>query len=275
MTSKHLRLLLAPTKILLPLCASLSLLSINCSKPDDWRYQAAIEEDEVTATPADLGIARNIVVPVAHYGRGDGSEMQAMLPTGLAVVQVVTCMNEEGHRNLRIVGPPTHRGVYWNQLLDDMAAIREVALLHRIGLDPRGTDWRAILRDAAEAECGLCVIYCRYNETDADAEYWGVLFDSIAQKPLVSFSAPFNLRPPVTEEDHGSEDDKIWACEADVRAETKLRQLIRDSVWDFAAQRGRRDTTTQPNPWNTGEPLSPRNANKLWDEIAKRLFQRP
>ena len=252
--------------------------AINCSQSEkDWRYRSSPTTDEVTAAPSDLGIARNIVVPVAHYDRENGVETQAMMPTGLAVAQVVTCMDEDGRRSLRMVGPPTQRAALWNQMLDDMPAIREVALLHRIGMDPRGTDWRTILRDAAQADCGLCVIYCRFVDTDADAEYWGVLFDSISQKPIATFNAPFTFHPPETEKHHRNEDDKPWACEADVRAEAKLRTLIRDSVWDFASQRGRTSdpTTTQPNPWNNSNSLSPRDGSRLWEEITRRLFQRP
>jgi hypothetical protein len=224
-----------------------------------WRVQPP--EDELGAVPVeprDMGLTPG---EVAAEGRHtlDASPSQGRFPTGLSVVQVVAIA--DGPQATRAVRPAqmaVDRQAYWLGLADDLPGMREVRVQRQRGLDPRGADHREILDEALKGRCNLCLVYARVLDSPADAEYFGVLYDARSGTALVAFRCPVELqkkqRKACDRHEHEFDDGE---CISSYLAEARLRQLVRDTLWDLA-KLDQRDATTQPSPWQTDDPLVPR-----------------
>ncbi len=219
--------------------------------PEDELGAVAVEPNDIGLTPEEVaGSGRHILDATPSSGR---------FPTGLSVVQVVATVDgPEVTRTVRPAQMAGDRQAYWLGLADDLPGMREVRLQRQRGLDPRGTGHREILDEALNSRCNLCLIYARVLDTNADAEYFGVLYDARSGTALAAFRSTANLqkqqRKACDRHEHEFDDGE---CISSYLAEARLRQMVRDTLWDLA-KRDQREPTTQPSPWQTDLPLAPR-----------------
>lgn len=252
--------------MLLAALAALAALATGCSEVQVRdKYTVPSGETAVSIRAEDIGLP-------ADSKREAGSVVLATeapsgrFPTGLAVIRIDAFTTEQGsERSLRLTEIETHRAIYWNHLLDDLPAIREVVFPRTLGLDPRGYNMEEILQAAAQQNCGLCLIYAKVSDTTSDAEYVGGLWDTEKREPLAAFRAPATLGMCLKLQLEEAEGPMSIVREADFRAQQGFGRLIRDAIWDFAEQ----DTGSpdlQPSPWrNTDVPLFPRDYEKRRD----------
>lgn len=249
------------------LTISLALVFTGCHSKART-YTAPVSELPISVAPEDIGVTAG-QFPSFGTKELDATPTMGRFPTGIAVVQVDAMTSEaKGTHLIQLASMSVERGAYWNQLLDDLPALREVIIHRTTGLDPRGVPYRAFLKKSVEKNCGLCLIYARVHVNDAEVEYVGVLWDVIHEKPLNVYRTVVTIeecrRDDPKDADIEEDDDdyeekkKEWTSEAEFRAEADLRQFVRYSIWDMARRDGF-EPTTQPNPWQTDRPIYPRN----------------
>lgn len=243
------------------------------------KYQVAVKEKIVPVRAEDLGVSEAFFQKIGVHLLNNEPTL-GRFPAGLCVARVTAFTTEKGKQGkLRVTKPPVHHAIYWNHLLDELSAIREVVFLGKPGLDPRGYDLREVVEAAANLECSFCLIYAKLENSDADAEYVGVFWDTSKFKPLAVLRTPVVLPAEFQEEslqDENVEMD-IGVCEADFRAEQDFRRLVRDVLWDMVA-RDQTAPTTQPSPWrieeDDGLPSFPRDYERYRDSRYDRLWRR-
>lgn len=212
-----------------------------------WRDQAP--DDELTATEItrqDLGLVAK--VPTSAPA-DDPSEI--IFPTGLAVVRVGAAMeNANGKRFLLASNRPDQQA-YWNQLFNDLPSIREVVVLTSNGLNPAGFGQKDIFRRAATQNCRLCLIYARVAAVDGDSpsEFAAVLWDAHESKLLATYQVPIGVE---------GDENKV---DPDDRAESDLRDNVRDTVWTLA-KKHEPSIDTKTSPWGTNAPMLPRTGER-------------
>ncbi|MEK6643347.1 MAG: hypothetical protein AABZ08_05510 [Planctomycetota bacterium] len=239
------------------------LVFVTACRSDSHTYVSPVKEEQICVTPVDLGVTHD-QLPPSGAKELDKTPTIGRFPTGISVVRInaVTDSDSTTH-HIQLASMTVERSAYWNQLLDDFPALREVTMHRMTGLDPRGIQHKALLKKSVQNDCGLCLIYARVKETDADAEYVGVIWDATTEKALTSYRIPVTIaecrREEVEDDSHPKPKHKVWLEEADFRAEADLRQLVRYSIWDMA-QRDGFEPTTQPNPWQTDRPVYPRDS---------------
>lgn len=242
------------------------VLVVGCQHHDN-KYRVTEDEQIVPILPADLGVPNEAPSRVGAILL-DAAPSVGRFPAGLCVVRVEALQcGADKHRDLRISQLPVQHAVYWNLLFDDLPSIREVVFLGNPGLDPRGYRWPELLTSAAQHECSLCILYAQQEVTDADAEYYGVLWDTQAMLALATFRIPVILPEEyvTSEQDDADEEEaELALSEARFRAEQDLRRTVRDTLWDLAKRDGA-VLTTQPNPWRNGMPLFPRDYERYRD----------
>ncbi|MFH1418725.1 MAG: hypothetical protein ABII12_10635 [Planctomycetota bacterium] len=226
------------------------------------KYQTPLGDDVVTITAADMGLS-GIDFPESGERILAAEVSQGRFPTGLAVTRVVAAMNEKDvERHLHVQPMPGHDAVYWGHMMEDLPSIREVCALRTYGHDPRGTDFHHLLKSSLDSQCDLLVVYAQVDDTDADAEFVASLYEARTVKPLAAFRVPVIL--PDEDRVKFEDDDEIdfvgLTAEAAFRAESDLRRLVRDTLWDLA-ERDAQGATTQPSPWRNELPLYPRDYN--------------
>ncbi len=242
-------------------CTSSSLVATllmiaGCSNSNDApKYQVPSTDRVVSISAADLGVE-----PVTFSRCGAhtlfSEPTQGEFPSAVCVVRVESFENESDQRRLRIVPLPVHHAVYWNHLFDELPAVREIVFLGKPGLDPRGYGWEDILDVSLAREAGLCMIYARLEDTDADAEYAGILWNTRKRTALATVRVPVVLPADVLESLEEDEDCDSAIAEADFRSEQEFRRLVRDLVWDIARQ----DVAVnggELNPWKEYVPPFP------------------
>lgn len=245
-------------------------LIAGCGHHDN-KYRVTENEQIVSIRSADLGVSNKAPTRVGATILNTEPSV-GRFPAGICVVRVEALQcGADKQRDLRISRLPAQHAVYWNLLFDDLPSIREVVFLGNPGLDPRGYRWPELLKSAARHECSLCILYAEQEVTDADAEYYGVLWDTQTMQALAIFRVPVILPEDfVTSEqeeadnEEDEEEARIALCEARFRAEQDLRRSVRDTLWDLAKRDGA-ILTTQPNPWRNGIPLFPRDYERYRD----------
>lgn len=234
----------------------------------DNKYRVAEEEEVVPIRAADLGVPNKAPTRIGATLLSTEPSV-GRFPAGICVVRVKALQCDANkQRDLRISPLPAQHAVYWNLLFDDLPSIREVVFLANPGLDPRGYRWPELLHAASQHECSLCVLYAEQEATDADAEYYGVLWDTQAMQALATFRIPVVLPEEFTTSEEDDEDDedeqRIALWEARFRAEQDLRRTVRDTLWDLAKRDGA-VLTTQPSPWRSGVPIFPHDYERYRD----------
>lgn len=245
------------------------VLIAGCQHHDN-KYRVTEDEEVVSIHSADLGVSNDVPSPIGATVLSTEPSV-GRFPAGICVVRVeaLECDADE-QRDLRISRLPAQHAVYWNLLFDDLPSIREVVFLGNPGLDPRGYRWPELLTSAAQHECSLCILYAQQEVTDADAQYYGVLWDTQAMLALATFRIPVILPEDfvTSEQEDADEQDEeeleLALSEARFRAEQDLRRTVRDTLWDLAKRDGA-VLTTQPNPWRSGVPLFPRDYERYRD----------
>ena len=255
---------------LVAMCLPAAMLLFGCNKVVEPDYQKPSIVDKYETPRGDtLVFVRAEDLGVDHTQLADSGPVildqepsVGRFPSGLAVAKVVAAANpERADRHILVAPVAPFRGVYWGEVMRDLPTIREVTMLRSYGTDPRGTDVSQLLHMATRMECSLCIIYAVVENTRADAEYVGVLWDALISKPLATFRVPIvlseNDRAAYEEdEDHGYE---RMMKEADFRAESDLQRLVCNALWDLA-ETDSKDPTTRPSPWRQGDmPLYPRD----------------
>ncbi len=225
--------------------------------------------DIVTISPQDLGVSGELLSTTG--GRPlDSTGSKGRFPAGLAVAKVVSKVAEPGAApTLKISETSPDHAAYWNGLLDSLPPVREVAMLHDVGFDPRGTTWRDILSESVRIDCHLCLVYGRCDRGAGDADLIGVLWDASQSKALAAFRIPLAMDKNRREEEDDPQEGV--SSPAENEAVASLRALVRGAVWDLA----KRDTptaTTQPSPWQSDPLLMPRN-NRMIIEIDPKQFR--
>jgi len=240
------------------------MTAVGCARSNSWKYEPAPHADIVSIVPADLGVDAKAAQEQGS-SPGDEAESQGRFPSAVAVVQVSACMRaSDGVRLLHVADTATERKVHWGHAMDQLAPVREVVFMDQYGLDPRGFQHRDLLRSALDAECTLCLIFARVEDTELHAEYVGALWDAAGVRLLATYRVPVLLTPlDVDEQDEMEKDGQLkekWLYEADFRAEADLRRLVRDDIWDLALRD--QPASTRPSPWRTDNPLLPRDRGR-------------
>lgn len=231
------------------------VLPLPACSDNEPKYQVPDNDRVVTISAGDLGVEPatfsqcGVHTLFSEPTRGE-------FPSAICIVRVESFVDLNSKRLLRIVPLPVHHAVYWNHLFDELPAVREVVFLGKPGLDPRGYGYEDILDVARARECGLCMIYARLEETDADAEYAGILWNTHDRKALATVRVPVVLPPEVVEDINEDEDTDSAVAEADFRSEQEFRRLVRDLVWDVAKQ-DVAETGAEQNPWKEYTPTIP------------------
>lgn len=222
------------------------------------KYQVDSGESVVNLTADDLGIDPALFDQTGAQPLW-AEPTKGEFPAAICVVQVEAFVDSANSRKLRVVPLPSAHAIYWNHLFDELPVVREVVFLGKPGLDPRGCHRDDILRVANARDCALCLIYARIEETDADAEYVGILWNTATHLPLASVRTPVVLPIEVIEELKEEPDIDRAVAEADFRSEQDFRRMVRDIVWDFAGQ-DVASADKASNPWkNYVPPLPPMN----------------
>lgn len=238
-------------------------LVIFCASCNSYtpKYQVEVDEDIVSIKPTDLGVSKDAMSKAGTLLLSNETS-RGRFPTGVGVIRVYAAMDEvRGRRYLRVARMEPAQGVYWNQLLVDLPPVREVKILRSWSFDPRGAQWESVLNQSAGVDCNLCVMYASVDDTEADAELIGTLWEVPTKKVIATYRVIVVMPRDDDEEEearqkyqHGGK----WKCEADFRADSEFRTLVRNTLWDLT-QRDEKAPTTQPNPWHTDLPLYPRD----------------
>ncbi|HWL95508.1 MAG TPA: hypothetical protein VNT79_18460 [Phycisphaerae bacterium] len=221
------------------------------------KYQIDDETCVVTVSAEDFGVAggsfsrAGAATPLTEPAAGQ-------FPAGLCIARVEAFLGESGDRRLRPQPLPEQHAIHWNHLLDDLPAVREIVFLRQPGLDPRGCRRDDILDAARANACDLCLIYARVEDSEADAEYVGVLCDTRSKTPIAAVRAPVVLPIEIAEELKQAPDCDVETGESDYRSEQEFRRLVRDLIWDLA----KKDVSAselRESPWKdyVPPPLGP------------------
>ena len=259
----------------MPLLRTASFLALVCltaCQHSERQCQVAQEPEPVVETPVEATeqpsdmTTVDLGVPPEQFPE-EGAKLLSdeksvgRFPTGLAVAQVYASV-EPGTKGSILPAESTEaRRALWNDMLTDLPTLREVRVLRATSLDPRGFHCRDLLCRAVTDHCNLCLIFTRSGPSEFDAEYIGTLWDAPASKPLAVFRTPvivFDFAREVSDCDHHGKHRHSAPEEADLRAESELRHLVRDTIWDLAA-RDQTRPTTEPSPWQSDHPLIPRD----------------
>lgn len=216
--------------------------------------------DPAPITSDDLGVpAGSLNVPGEHPL--DTSMTKGRFPAGLSVARVIASRDVSGgDRGLCPDEIPIDRAAHWNQVMDTLPPVREVTLLHQLGIDPRGANREDFLLESTRINCNLCLLFGRSEDSQGDAELIGVLWDARASRPLSAFRVPIVPDPALLakcKEDDAEGIVRIMR-EADASAEQELRAMVRDNIWDMV-KRDQIDTTTRPSPWRGEDTQLPRD----------------
>jgi hypothetical protein len=215
-------------------------------------------------TAGDLGLSQEA------FDAGDQilpheAPSSGRFPAGLAVVRVRANLDDSADaKGLHVAEIPQDQAAYWNQVMDTLPAVREVRLLREYGFDPRGAGSADFLAEAVKSDCSLCVVYGCVKapvEGGAIGEIMGVLWDAGAMQPLIVIREPATV--VLTDDDEADRDEQRRAVAAAYRdAECRLRERIRDVIWDLSAM-DHPVAATQPNPWRHDDSISPRDGHLL------------
>ncbi len=226
------------------------------------KYQPVVETGEVCVTAEDLGVPPALIAALGSQFLNSRPTVDRF-PTGVSVVRVAAMMEEKAaRRHLCVAEMPVYSRVFWNHLWDDLPSIREVTILRTLGLDPRGADYKDLLRESVNSNCDLCIIVAPVNDTDADAEFVAVLWDAAKGEALAAFRAPVSLPEDIRDACAKSNGRGRWSHEAEFRAEENLRRLVRDAMWDLVGL-DHLSPTTQPSPWRRYLPVFPRDYDRF------------
>lgn len=240
------------------LSAVLFLIAIGfgCSQNETApKYQVDSGDQVVTVLADDLGVSIDLFSRAgAHSLLVEASRGQ--FPSGICIVRIEARLSADGHRTLAVLPLPSQHAIYWNHLFDELPSIREVVFLGKPGLDPRGCARSDILRVASARDCGLCLIYAREEESDADAEYVGVIWNTRTQAAVATIRTPVVLPPDVVERLKEDATCDRAITEADFRSEQEFRRFVRDIVWDIARS-DVADAARETSPWKDYVPTYP------------------
>lgn len=251
-------------------------LGASC-RSDSRKYEPAGMDHQVTIAAEDLGAKSDKLAPEGRHV-WDESASSGRFPGGVAIAQVAAGERPtDGIRLLHAESMPTERGVLWGHLFDELPAVREVVLVERYGLDPRGFGYREVLRRAGTMSCGLCLIYARIDDTAYHAEYVAALFDTASEMLLITYRVPIELTLADCDGDEKAFEEgrlkKEWLFEADFRAEADLRRMVREDIWSMATRD--KPASTQPNPWKSDQPLLPRDLGRWKFLLLPERMQKP
>ncbi len=233
------------------------------------KYRVASEAPAVGVAASDFGVD-HATFARAGVHRLIAEPTRGQFPSGLCVARVETFMTTSDARRLRLLPLPSQHAIYWNHLLDGLPAVREIVLLREPGIDPRGCDRDEILEAAKANACELCLIYARVDETDADAEYVGVLWNTRSRAPIAIVRAPVVLPIDVAKKMKQAPDCDVQIGESDFRSEQDFRRLTRDLLWDLARQ-DLESATREESPWKNYIPPMP----PMFDRYRYPSFERP
>ena len=254
----------------LMLAAAALVISPACAQQSTApKYHVACEQPAVSVAASDLGV-EHATFDRAGVQRLIAEPTRGQFPSGLCVARVEAFMTAADARRLRLLPLPSQHAIYWNHLLDGLPAVREIVLLREPGIDPRGCDRDEILEAAKSNACELCLIYARVDETDADAEYVGVLWNTRSRTPIATVRAPVVLPMDVAKKMKQAPDCDVQIGESDFRSEQDFRRLTRDLLWDLARQ-DLESATREESPWKNYIPPMP----PMFDRYRYPNFERP
>lgn len=249
------------------LCAA---LVVGCSQNETSpKYQVVDEARVISVTAADFGVDSSVFDQVGKHALM-AEPTQGQFPSGMCVTQIEAFKNESDQRKLRIVLMPSQHAIYWNHLFDELPSIREVVFLGKPGLDPRGCQRDDILNVALARDCELCLIYARVEETDADAEYAGILWNTRTRTAMATVRTPVILPIQVAAELKEDPNCDRAIAEADFRSEQDFRRMVRDLMWDIASH-DVADAGKDTNPWKNYVPPMP----PMYDRYRFPQFEKP
>lgn len=234
------------------------LFAGGCARPEQECSAPPLETTAVM--PADLGIsADSVQLPGEHPL--DATRTVGRFPAGLSVARVVAIVQDSGAgRRLRPGDMPVERAAYWNQVMDTLPPIREVTQLRDLGIDPRGVEYGAFLRESSNINCNLCLIYGQTEDESGETSLVGALWDVKKRQPIAAYRVPIVVdAASIEDEDDPADLRRAWQI-AEAQAELDMRNLVRDSLWGLV-EFDTADTTTQPSPWRDEDRILPRDQN--------------
>lgn len=222
--------------------------------------QQAPAKTIVTTPLCDLGVDAGLF-PDAESIHVVSGDLPALMPmAGIAVIRV-RCDGAIEGRPLQAEPIAPERAALWNQLVNDLARVREFVVLGTLGMDPRGAKNDDLLDAAKAQDCNYCLIYQLVDPFPNSASVRAVLWDTDTRKPLVSFNTAIQLPESVVQQCNEDEDMSLRReGDASFQVEAELRGMVRDTLWDMAAKTSPNEgPTSRPNPWKTDQPILPRD----------------
>lgn len=243
---------------------ALSALWTGCSshdkQPSIEQHIAAPATTPTSSEFCDLGVDANLFKNDTPT-RVLAGDQPALLPAAAIAVARVHCDGGATGRSLQIETIAPERAAFWNQLVGDLAGVREMVVLRTLGMDPRGVTHKEILQAARGQECNYCLIFQIDDFVHTTAQVRAVLWNVDDGAALVTFNSHVTLPDSVVAL-CSEDEDMAFHREADAsyQVEAELRKLVRDTLWDMAAKTTPADgPTSRPNPWKTDQPILPRD----------------
>lgn len=217
----------------------------------------------------DFGL-QDVDLPPNGYVVLEAGRSRGRFPTGLSVAQVEPAGFDAAEPSWRVVHVPTERAVYWNSLLPTETAVPEVVVLEPLALVDGQGNLPTIVKTAARAEAGLCVLYGpRATEFDAFG-YLAVLLETGNGRVVAavqSHAGPEDFTPPPSDR---FETD-MRTCDAEHIALRRLQEQVRRCTLELAANDERAETETSPWQEATTRPaplfLMPFNFNSMLNNM--------
>lgn len=226
----------------------------------DQVTQQTINKTIVSTPLCDLGVDAGLF-PEGQSIHVVTGNLPALMPMAGIAVTRVRCDGALEGRPLQAEPIAPERAALWNQLVNDLARVREFVVLGTLGMDPRGAKNEDLLDAAKAQDCNYCLIYQLVDPFPYSASVRAVLWDTDSRKPLISFNTAIQLPESVVQQCNEDEDMTLRReADASYQVEAELRGMVRDTLWDMAGKTEPNEgPTSRPNPWKTDQPILPRD----------------
>lgn len=208
---------------------------------------ATVESIEPTIALRDFGL-QELELPASGYVVLESTPSQGRFPTGLGVALMEPVTESDTAGSIwQIREVPAERAVYWNSLFSTEPAVREVLMLDELTIGGGKGTVAEIVRAAARAQAGLCLVYGPRATRLEEYGYLAVLLDTTDGRVIAvvqSQAGPEDFTP--TPRDRIKTD--MRTSDAEYIALRKLQAQVRRCTLELAAK-DERGEATQTSPW--------------------------
>lgn len=234
--------------------AVLWVLISGCEKPEP----PPVAYIGPTLASSDLGVEEPVPEPTG-FTLLEQQPSQGRFPGALAVARLMppqgffTPDNHDATREHWWIGTiKWEEAMDWNRLGNRIPDLREVIVLDRFTTVCPNSKLEAIAASARRLEAALCLIYGPSPTDPEHAGLWGVLLDTHTGAKVAFVQA--QAGPPDYEPPHADRrEEDMRHRDPNYLVQRKFQREVRKCILNLI----RRDlprTTTQPSPWQTGQP---------------------